>query len=73
MVTKYVNWFDEKLDSFYGDNNDGLVHGVYVYDDGEDFPTDVEWFRTKEEALAVVNASTDTHLGAIPQNFYFCV
>ena len=30
---RYVNWFDEGLESFYGDDNQGLVHGIYVYDE----------------------------------------
>jgi hypothetical protein len=50
ISAKYVNWYDEKLDSFYGDNNQGLVHGVYVYQDLEDFPSDVSWFKTESEA-----------------------
>jgi hypothetical protein len=47
----YVNWFTEGLASFYEDDNQGLVHGVYVYEDEEDFPIDVFWFATEEEAL----------------------
>lgn len=50
---KYVNWFDEELDQFYGHGNDGLVHGVYVYgEDDFDFPFEVMWFKTEEEARA---------------------
>jgi hypothetical protein len=51
----YVNWFVEELDKFYGDNNQGLVHGVYAYEEGEDFPIDVAWFATEEEALKEIN------------------
>lgn len=47
---KYVNWFDEGLESFYGDDNQGFIHGFYVYDETEDFPYHVEWFKTEEEA-----------------------
>ena len=49
-VGKYVNWFDEELESFYGDDNNGFTHGIYVYDDTEDFPVHVEWFKTEAEA-----------------------
>ena len=33
---KYVNWFDEGLELFYGDDNQGFIHGFYVYDETED-------------------------------------
>lgn len=49
---KYVNWFDEELDHFYGDNNNGYVHGIYLYDCEEDtdFPYYVEWFKDEKDA-----------------------
>ena len=50
MIARYVNWFDEDLHNFYGDDNQGYTHGVYYYMDEDDFPTDVEWFKTEEEA-----------------------
>lgn len=50
ISAKYVNWYDEELDLFYGDDNKGLVHGIYVYKDLEDFPIDVLWFKTEHEA-----------------------
>jgi hypothetical protein len=50
---RYVNWFTEKLESFYGDDNQGLVHGIYVYDE-DDFPCHVEWFKTEAEARAAL-------------------
>jgi len=50
IYAKYVNWFDEELDSFYGDDNQGLIHGIYVYDCEEDYPYHVEWFKTEEDA-----------------------
>jgi len=50
MIARYVNWFDEDLHTFYGDDNQGYTHGVYYYMDEDDFPTDVEWFKTEEEA-----------------------
>lgn len=47
---KYVNWYEENLQEFYEDNNNGFVHGIYVYDDMEDFPIAVQWFKTETEA-----------------------
>ena len=45
---KKVNWFEEELDDFYGDDNNGLIYGVYSYDDNEEI-YDVAWFKTEEE------------------------
>lgn len=53
---KAVNWFDEELSEFYGDDNQGLIYGIYAYDDGEDFPTDVQWFKTESERDANMEA-----------------
>jgi hypothetical protein len=55
---KPVNWYDECLDSFYGDDNNGYVFGVYAYDDDdEDFPIDVSWFKCKKTRdLALMEA-----------------
>lgn len=44
-----VNWFEEGLNNFYGDNNNGLVYGVYYYEDEEDFPQEVQWYATEQE------------------------
>ncbi len=49
MPKRLVNWFEEKLDQFYGDDNKGLIYGIYYYEDPNDFPVEVEWFRTEEE------------------------
>ena len=49
MTTRLVNWFKEELPRFYGDDNNGLIHGIYYYDDPEDFPVEVCWFATEEE------------------------
>jgi hypothetical protein len=46
---KYVNWFDEGLDTYYGDDNNGLIHGIYVYDESDEV-CHVEWFKTEQEA-----------------------
>ena len=58
MTTLYkaVNWFDEELNQFYGDDNQGLIHGVYLYEDCEDFPTDVQWFKTEDERDACLKS-----------------
>lgn len=47
-MIKLVNWYDEELDSFYGDDNSGLIYGIYYYEDEDDFPVDVFWFKTEE-------------------------
>ncbi len=49
MIKRLVNWYEENLHTFYGDDNRGLVHGIYYYDDPNDFPIEVEWFATEEE------------------------
>jgi hypothetical protein len=53
---KNVNWFTEGLEEFYGDTNNGLVHGLYLCDDSEDFPIDVQWFNTEEERDMFLNS-----------------
>jgi hypothetical protein len=50
LHAKYVNWFDEDLHTYYGDDNNGLIHGIYCYMDEDDFPFDVSWFKTEDEA-----------------------
>lgn len=55
MIARYVNWFDEDLHLFYEDDNKGLVHGVYYYMDEDDFPCEVEWFKTEDEARKAVS------------------
>jgi len=47
MAKEKVNWHDEELDKFYGDNNKGLVWGIYSYIE-EDI-VEVNWFKTEEE------------------------
>ena len=56
MVTNHrkVNWFNEGLNEFYGDDNNGLIHGVYSYED-DDFPYDVAWFKTETEQQNYLN------------------
>ena len=57
MAKEKVNWYDEELDKFYGDNNKGLVWGIYCYIE-EDI-IEVNWFKTEEERdkvfLEVIN------------------
>jgi hypothetical protein len=45
--TRPVNWFEEELDITYGNDNEGYVHGIYLYD-GEDV-IDVQWYKSEEE------------------------
>lgn len=49
MTIKAVDWFEEGLDKYYGHDNQGFVYGVYYYEDGEDFPTEVMWFKSENE------------------------
>ena len=48
-MTNYrkVNWYEEELDDYYGDENDGRVFSIYAYD-REDV-IDVTWYKTEEE------------------------
>jgi hypothetical protein len=51
---KLVNWHDENLSAFYGDNNKGYIFGIYYYEDPEDFPTELEWFNSEETRAAAL-------------------
>ena len=42
-----VNWHDEELDDYYGNENDGRVFGIYTYE-GEDV-IDVAWYKSENE------------------------
>jgi hypothetical protein len=42
-----VNWYDEELDDYYEDENDGRVFGIYTYE-GEDI-IDVTWYKSENE------------------------
>ena len=42
-----VNWYEEELDDYYGDENDGRVFGIYTYD-REDV-IDVTWYTSEKE------------------------
>jgi hypothetical protein len=44
-----TNWFDEGLHKTYGDNNDGLIHGINYIDDELNETVECRWFRTKAE------------------------
>ena len=37
-----INWYQEELNKFYGDNNNGYVYGI-------DTKEDIVWYKTKEE------------------------
>jgi hypothetical protein len=49
-----VNWFNEGLNSFYGDDNNGYIHGIYVRDDCDEI-IDVSWFKTENEQQKYMN------------------
>ena len=49
-----MNWFEEELHKFYSQDkdNNGLIHGIYYYDNLYVEPTDswvVGWYETEEE------------------------
>ena len=44
---KKVYWYDE-VDTT-GDYNDSFIYGIYYYQDEEDFPIDVEWFKDESD------------------------
>ena len=48
MRYRAVNWIDEGYCETYGDDNNGFIYGVYVYDDEDDFPLDVSWFKDED-------------------------
>jgi hypothetical protein len=56
---KLVNWHNEQLEQFYGDDNKGLIYGVYYYDDPDDFPVEIEWFITEQERAAAISEMGD--------------
>lgn len=43
-----VDWFNEGLHKFYGHENDGFTHGIYLVDNGEDI-IDVQWYFTQSK------------------------
>ena len=44
-----VNWYEEELDKFYKHDNNGLVWGIYYYDDTGSDIIEVEWYKTEKE------------------------
>jgi hypothetical protein len=46
-----VNWYEEELDKFYetDKDNNGYVHGIYLYYGDEPFDYECQWFKTKQE------------------------
>jgi len=49
----YTTWHAEDLDNFYGHDNGGLIHGVYVYDDNDNLIESL-WFKTEKQARAAL-------------------
>ena len=41
-VMQKLNWYQEELDKYYGDDNNGYIFGI---DTGED----IIWYKTEEE------------------------
>jgi hypothetical protein len=37
-----INWYQEELNKFYGDNNNEYVYGI-------DTKEDIVWYKTEEE------------------------
>ena len=59
-----VNWFDEKLDDYYGHENDGRIFGIYTHE-GEDI-VDVTWYKSENERdeairMALINKEITTN------------
>ena len=59
-----VNWFDEKLDDYYGHENDGKIFGIYTHE-GEDI-VDVTWYKSENERdeairMALINKEITTN------------
>lgn len=46
---KYTTWYAEGLDNFYGHDNGGLIHGLYIFDDNDDL-IQALWFKTEKQA-----------------------
>jgi len=42
-----INWFEEDLHKFYGDNNKGFIFGIEIEDIFGDY--DCQWFKTEKE------------------------
>ena len=59
-----VNWFDEKLDDYYGHENDCRIFGIYTHE-GEDI-VDVTWYKSENERdeairMALINKEITTN------------
>ena len=59
-----INWFDEKLDDYYGHENDGRIFGLYTHE-GEDI-VDVTWYKSENERdeairMALINKEITTN------------
>jgi hypothetical protein len=39
---KKINWYQEELDKYYNDNNNGYVFGI-------DTEEDIIWYKTEQE------------------------
>jgi len=50
---RYTTWHAEDLDTFYGHDNGGLIHGVYVFDDNDNL-IECFWFKNEDQARAAL-------------------
>tara|TARA_R100001079_G_C4366075_1_gene117042 strand:- start:292 stop:486 length:195 start_codon:yes stop_codon:yes gene_type:complete len=46
-----VNWYEERLHEFYetDKDNNGYIHGIYLYYGNEPFDYECRWFKTEQE------------------------
>lgn len=56
MIITKVNWHHEDLDNYYGHDNEGFIHGLYLQDHEDQWPAlDVQWFRSESERERFLN------------------
>jgi hypothetical protein len=66
----YVNWYNEELDKYYKEDrpdNEGLIHGVYFYDEDNEH-IETMWFKTEKKRNNFFKAVKDFEL--IEKNDY---
>ena len=47
----FVNWYDEELDKYYKNDrpdNEGLIYGIYLYENEDDFHCEAQWYKTEK-------------------------
>ena len=63
---KGINWYQEELDKFYGDNNNGYVYGI-------DTEEDIVWYKTEEERDKVLKKERRNNGTRIFYSRSYCV